>query len=208
MARAVLNTFNRYQAAEYNTAVNRAAMFRFNPGKVFPPKHPYPPKGCGKCEFTQLAHDPNNEQCRACRAIAQNLHGNTQHQRPSAELKKTVSNRYRTFAHTLPLVEIENGKMAYRKDIGIANGKTVRVGIDFFKENFNKAQYEITLEETIRIAMEFEQWMPQLSTYTTEPGRHHDCEFAVFQTTFEERRIEFKAMILDDVFKGWLLRLL
>lgn len=174
---------------------NKAAMFRFNPGKagkVFPPKHPY--------------YKAPAEVKKKVNAIVMTMM--TKPQRPSVELKKAVSNRYRAFAHTLPLVEIENGKMAYRKDIGIANGKTVRVGIDFFKETFNKAQSNMNLEKTIDIAMEFEKWMPQLSTYTTEPGRHHDCDFAVFQTTFEGNRIEFKAMILNDVFKGWLLRLI
>lgn len=50
---------------------NKAAIFRFNPGKqekIFPPKHPYLPKGCGNCEF-KLAYDPNNEKCRVCRAV-------------------------------------------------------------------------------------------------------------------------------------------
>ena len=51
---------------------NKAAMFRFNPGKagkVFPPKHPYLPKGCGKCSYNKLAYNPNSEKCRACIAI-------------------------------------------------------------------------------------------------------------------------------------------
>lgn len=51
---------------------NKAAMFRFNPGKaekVFPPKHPYLPKGCGDCTFNRLAYNPNSEKCRACKVI-------------------------------------------------------------------------------------------------------------------------------------------
>ena len=51
---------------------NKAAMFRFNPGKarkVFPPKHPYLPKGCGDCKFNRLAYNPNSEKCRACKVI-------------------------------------------------------------------------------------------------------------------------------------------
>lgn len=48
-------------------------IFKFNPGKqmkVFPPKHPYLPKGCGDCNRTLLAYNANSEQCRACKAIA------------------------------------------------------------------------------------------------------------------------------------------
>lgn len=51
-------------------------IFKFNPGKqmkVFPPKHPYLPKGCGDCNRTLLAYNANSEQCRACKAIAKCL---------------------------------------------------------------------------------------------------------------------------------------
>lgn len=51
-------------------------IFKFNPGKqmkVFPPKHPYLPKGCGNCNRTLLAYNANSEQCRACKAIAKCL---------------------------------------------------------------------------------------------------------------------------------------
>lgn len=53
---------------------NKAQIFRFNPGKqkkIFPPKHPYLPKGCGKCEFNKLAYNPNSEKCRACKIISE-----------------------------------------------------------------------------------------------------------------------------------------
>ena len=54
---------------------NKAAIFRFNPGideKLFPPKHPYLPKGCGDCRrgIRNLAYDPDSEQCRACLTLA------------------------------------------------------------------------------------------------------------------------------------------
>jgi phage putative head morphogenesis protein, SPP1 gp7 family len=56
---------------------NKSAIFRFNPGKtekVFPPKHPYLPKGCGKCDKSlRLSYNPNSEQCRACLNVAKCL---------------------------------------------------------------------------------------------------------------------------------------
>ena len=59
---------------EMATENPKQQIFRFNRGKtlqVFPPKHPYLPKGCGNCEKNlRLAYDANNEQCRACKAIA------------------------------------------------------------------------------------------------------------------------------------------
>lgn len=54
------------------TSKPKQQIFRFNPGKqqkIFPPKHPYFPKGCGSCQYKQLSYDPASEQCRACRAI-------------------------------------------------------------------------------------------------------------------------------------------
>ncbi len=47
-------------------------IFKFNPGKqmkVFPPKHPYLPKGCGDCNRKLLSYDPNSPACQACKAI-------------------------------------------------------------------------------------------------------------------------------------------
>ncbi len=58
------------------TAKPKQQIFRFNPGKkmkVFPDKHPYLPKGCGNCQYKQLAYDPSNAQCQACKAIAKCL---------------------------------------------------------------------------------------------------------------------------------------
>lgn len=55
------------------TEAAKQQIFRFNPGKtlqLFPPKHPYFPKGCGSCDRSLLlAYDPKREQCRACLEI-------------------------------------------------------------------------------------------------------------------------------------------
>ena len=65
------------------TAKPKQQIFRFNPGKqekIFPPKHPYFPKGCGNCQYKRLSYDPSNPNCQACKAIqkcierAKNLH--------------------------------------------------------------------------------------------------------------------------------------
>ena len=61
-------------AGKAATASPRQQIFRFNPGKqqkVFPPKHPYLPKGCAGCTNNlRLAYDANSERCKACAAIA------------------------------------------------------------------------------------------------------------------------------------------
>lgn len=66
----------RGRAATYKPnadGVNKAAMFRFNPGKeqrIFPKKHPYFPKGCGDCGLNQYAIGSQSPAtCTACKDI-------------------------------------------------------------------------------------------------------------------------------------------
>jgi hypothetical protein len=59
------------QAGEKATESKKQQIFRFNPGKegkVFPPKHPYLPKGCEECKKNniRLAYDPNRTDCKMC----------------------------------------------------------------------------------------------------------------------------------------------
>ena len=54
------------------TARPKQQIFRFNPGKqqkIFPPKHPYFPKGCGNCSYKRLAEGKNSSNCEACRTL-------------------------------------------------------------------------------------------------------------------------------------------
>lgn len=60
----------RGRAATYKPnadGVNKAAIFRFNPGKeqrIFPKRHPYIPKSCSNCGLNQYAiGGNNNNQC-------------------------------------------------------------------------------------------------------------------------------------------------
>lgn len=66
----------RGRAATYKPnadGVNKATIFRFNPGKeqrIFPKKHPYFPKGCGDCGLNQYAAGSQYpETCIACKGI-------------------------------------------------------------------------------------------------------------------------------------------
>jgi SPP1 gp7 family putative phage head morphogenesis protein len=55
------------------TSEPKQQMFRFNPGKemkIFPPKHPYLPRGCGDCgNHLNFAYNPNSAKCKACKGI-------------------------------------------------------------------------------------------------------------------------------------------
>lgn len=51
---------------------NKAQIFRFNPGKdkkIFPPKHPYYPKGCGNCNLKQFKAGKGKPECTVCRIL-------------------------------------------------------------------------------------------------------------------------------------------
>lgn len=64
--------FGEKATTAYNSkGRNALAIFRFNPGmehKIFPPRHPYLPKGCGKCNY-KLEYKPGSEKCYTCRLI-------------------------------------------------------------------------------------------------------------------------------------------
>ena len=59
------------QAGENATSGAKQQIFRFNPGKegkIFPPKHPYLPKGCEGCKKNslRLAYNSNRTDCKMC----------------------------------------------------------------------------------------------------------------------------------------------
>lgn len=58
-----------YSEAMEATSNPKEAIFRFNPGmdkKIYPPKHPYLPKGCGSCDGTE---GDGSDKCRGCKTI-------------------------------------------------------------------------------------------------------------------------------------------
>ncbi len=67
------------QAGERATESKKQQMFRFNPGKegkVFPPKHPYLPKGCEGCDKNKLrlGFSSLTVQCQTCSLVAKCWH--------------------------------------------------------------------------------------------------------------------------------------
>lgn len=76
------------QAGDACTSQPKQRIFRFNPGKsmkLFPPKHPYLPKGCQGCQWRatlatpepdilSLGYDPKRPVCQACKHIRNLCH--------------------------------------------------------------------------------------------------------------------------------------
>lgn len=82
---------------------NKAAIFRFNPGKsmkIMPPKHPYLPKGCGDCSYNKLAYNPNSEKCQACRELLKMVRS-VQEKTIAADKAKTVA-AIKSIKQTIP----------------------------------------------------------------------------------------------------------
>ena len=73
------------------TARPKQQIFRFNPGKqqkIFPPKHPYFPKGCGNCQYKKernLYYNPDSPNCQACNVISKCLKAFNQPQKEAAD---------------------------------------------------------------------------------------------------------------------------
>lgn len=173
-------------------------IFKFNPGKqmkVFPPKHPYLPKGCGDCNRTLLAYNANSEQCRACEAIKK-MQEVKKPARPTAEEKQQIRTTYENFVQTLPPVTI-NGNISHLKDVATSEGETIRVGRKFFSETFTKNQRNPLLKETMDLAMEFEKWMPTLSQGKVEPGIDHTFPFKAYEFRYKGYDIVFKAKLTE-----------
>ncbi len=67
------NSDEAVRAGDSATSQPSQKIFRFNPGKelkVFPPKHPYLPKGCGNCKYKghiNLVFENEKAICKACR---------------------------------------------------------------------------------------------------------------------------------------------
>ena len=100
------------RAGEEATAKPKQQIFRFNPGKterIFPPKHPYFPKGCGDCQYRtsrRLGYKPDNPMCLACNALAKCL--NLQDDQKTARkdilqwAKTNLIGKYTYTHHSLP----------------------------------------------------------------------------------------------------------
>ena len=89
------------KAGEHATSLPKQKIFRFNPGKtgkVFPPKHPYLPKGCGSCELAlgkiKLSIGTNKEICKTCIYLHQclvNDYEEIQHGKGKIRINKMVN---------------------------------------------------------------------------------------------------------------------
>ncbi|GHV35639.1 hypothetical protein FACS1894180_0340 [Bacteroidia bacterium] len=123
---------------------NKAAIFRFNPGQtgqLFPPKHPYFPKGCGDCPYHDitLAYKPESIQCQACKQIRElfdkqetwqeipteqgkvmlsSLHGKNE-KRDNIEIATYLANKHKYEIYLLAKDDNKNSADSFNKTLNI-----------------------------------------------------------------------------------------
>ena len=97
------------------TARPKQQIFRFNPGKqqkIFPPKHPYFPKGCGNCSYKRLAEGKDTPQCQACRTLVKvqenDIKRREENRREYERLKKDPNYKYVKYDETSGAVRAEH----------------------------------------------------------------------------------------------------
>lgn len=178
---------------------NKGKIFRFNPGKqekIFPPKHPYLPKGCGNCEYNKLVYNSKSEKCRVCRIIQNNANEVIKESKKSSKDKKRIKSDCEKFINTLPSITI-GSEISHQKVIATANGDKIRVGKTFFNETFSKNIHNKQLEEIMNLAMDFEKWMPNLPKGRIEKGIHHDFNFMAYEIKYNGYEIVFKTKLTE-----------
>lgn len=117
--------------------VNKAAIFRFNPGKemkMMPPKHPYLPKGCDGCEFKKkrnLSYNPNNSSCQVCDAVAKCLNRFDEGKQGKERRKRLRLEAKERFID----VEMTNDKFNHKV---IISGRNIKEILNQPHRNFNE----------------------------------------------------------------------
>lgn len=177
-------------------------IFRFNSGqqqKTVPDYNPYTISRCQDCDIAKgkvyLAFVPENELCQACQLLRQM---ELQQRRPTETERRNIRDAAYIWADRhLDTVQLQTGP-AKRTTIVNNNGDNLIVGKQFFKETYDKVKFKRSLAETMRLATEFGQWLPNATLSGVESGRHHSYPFKVFEATYQGVRIVCKVKDLPE----------
>lgn len=124
-------------------------MFRFNAGKtleLFPPKHPYLPKGCGDCQLRlNLAWGKGQEQCSACNCTRRYL----------LKFSRTNALNQLDKEHRPP-VKIRGEQVQYRR-------------LYYGKNDRENVIQHCTNPQEVLIALKLEEFLPTMQPRGEEP---------------------------------------
>lgn len=197
------NPAEAYARGEEALQRDTRGIFRFNPGKqgkAIPDYNPYTISRCRDCDIAQgktnLAYIPDNELCQACHIIRQM---ETQQRRPNSQERRDIRDAANTWADRhLDTVLLATGPAKRTIITNNETGDNLIVGKTFFNETYAKNQYNRFLAETMRLATEFNEWLPDASYIGNEAGVHHTHPFRVYEVVYQGVRIVCKAKELPD----------
>lgn len=168
----------RGRAATYKPnadGVNKAAIFRFNPGKeqrIFPNKHPYFPKGCGDCGLQQYAIGKGNATCKAC-VLLQKMK------------RKEITSNISTFIKKQPKIEYTNNAF---------NGKTAYVWTSALIGEINTHMKQINkLVKTYDILNHLDRYLDENAELIKEDNYHN---------TLSKKSPTLEIQVLQSKYKG------
>lgn len=181
----------------------KSQMFKTNPGKtlkVFPDKHPYLPKGCGECKYkggklTLSGYDPARIECQVCNACRV-IYNNKNNKRIVYPTKQQISTAAAHFPDKhFPMVTV--GSDTFRQVEIPKDGLVLKVRKRFFTETVSKNIKSRKFALTMDYATRFDQWMGNATFVRIEHGKHHNCEFIVYEASWDNNTIEFKVMVTN-----------
>lgn len=185
-----------YEIFKTNTAKDK---------KVFPDKHPYLPKGCGNCNRKEnlshpnavvwLGYDPNSVQCQVCNACRV-IYNNRTNKRLDSQTKQQIRVSATQYPDKhFPLVT--QGNDTFREMQIPIDGLKLKVRKTFFTETISKSIRHRNFSRTMDYLTNFDKWMGNATFIRIEPGIHHDCEFIVYEASWDGKTIEFKVMVTN-----------
>lgn len=175
-------------------AKDTKGMFRFNSGKqekTFPDYNPYTISMCNSCsKKLNLAKGiADSELCDACLVI-----------RSMAKKEAAMTDQDRVAVRKaadewaerhLPETTLPNGQKAKRLVVE-NDGKMLIVNKGFISKTFSQNARHELLAETMDLATKVGMWLPSASLVAVEAGVHHKCNFLVFETEFEGKKLQCK----------------
>jgi hypothetical protein len=195
------------ERAKNATANDRRGMFRFNPGKEqasFPRYNPYTISRCRDCDRangkSQLGKAFVNEGqlCEACAYIRSRRETEATRKLSGKEREQIRISADEWAKRHLPPVTLEGNQLSRQLKLTVKEtADEIIVRRRFFGETFAKNKQNERLAETMELATLISEWLPSARYVGLEKGRDHNCQFKVFEATYNGTKIEFKVRVSE-----------
>ena len=186
--------------------LDKHRFFRHNSGitgKTFPDYNPYTIQRCRDCDIAKgklKLGKPSNEVCEACQIVRNKQKERSDKTPTASELNKLSSAVKKWANNNLDKVHLPNtpkNQFSFRTIAYTSDGHAIKVNKTFFSEICAKNKRNPLLPDVVEASMYFKKWIPQAIRIYTEKGRHHPCDFSVYETTWNGVKIQFKCKMTD-----------